>query len=215
MLAVASAAVLGLAGQAFAAYGLPEKAPQPEAAPAPMAHTNNNWYIGGFGGVGFTPNVTNGIVTNRYKTGWDAGAKVGYRMSPMRYELEFIYQQADLRSLRIAALRLPAFGNLRVASGMANALYDFNSAGLSLVPYVGVGIGYANVRQRTGVAGIAASASDDTFAFQAMTGVNYSVMENVDLGVGYRYYVTSRARNALGKSYQNHMVNAEVIWHVA
>ena len=199
ILAATVIAALGFASASFAAYSMP-------SAP-PTVEPYHNWYIGTFGGITFTPDTTLAGLKTQYDTSWDIGGKIGYRQAPLRYEIEYIYQKTDIRNfISPAALRTSANGSVQVSAGMANILYDF-AGGYQLIPYIGVGIGYANVKH-------AGRSSDDTFGMQAMAGLTTHASENMDIGLGYRYFVTSRASKSLGESFQNHIVNGEIIYHI-
>jgi outer membrane protein OmpA-like peptidoglycan-associated protein len=68
---------------------------------------------------------------------------------------------------------------------MANLFYDFNR-GSSIEPYVGIGVGAARVG--AGIDGIG-SDQDTVLAYQAMAGIAFGISEQLDLDVGYRYFV--------------------------
>lgn len=101
-------------------------------------------------------------------------------------------------------------GNFNVTTGMVNVYKDFNLdiAG-RLTPYVGAGIGFANVRadfdnvddQRAATTAdfgagrpvgyrILASNDDYVTAVQGLAGVSMALAENLSLDVGYRYLRT-------------------------
>ena len=73
-------------------------------------------------------------------------------------------------------------GNMSVNLMMANAYYDFSIDNSSFTPYIGAGYGvYANNRMTgTGT------------AWSLMTGVNYSLTENVYVGLKGTYYSLSQ-----------------------
>jgi outer membrane protein OmpA-like peptidoglycan-associated protein len=62
---------------------------------------------------------------------------------------------------------------------MINGFYDFNRGG-GISPYVGVGIGYANVD--------IGSVDDSNWAWQAMAGLAVPLSERLDLDVSYRFF---------------------------
>lgn len=75
-------------------------------------------------------------------------------------------------------------GHARSWSGLGNLFYDFNRDG-DIQPYVGVGVGLAQVQ--LGADGFGRS-DDKVLAYQAMVGAAFGVTEQLDLDVGLRYF---------------------------
>ena len=88
-----------------------------------------------------------------------------------------------------------AEGSVSVASFMVNGLYDidlndlpFINTTLAITPYVGLGLGVANVDYDSpGMIDDSAT----TFAYQLMAGVGYDITPNWNVGVEYRYFGTA------------------------
>lgn len=82
-------------------------------------------------------------------------------------------------------------GEFNALTGMVNGYYDF-LPDARLSPYVGVGVGYADVEaDGVGLAGGGELDDDDgVFAYQAMVGANYQLNPGVDLFGEVRYLDT-------------------------
>lgn len=196
MLAAAVTAAMGFGATAYAGYAMPEP-----AAPA------DHWYVGFSVGAAFTPdtNTTGSVLQTQYDTGWGAGVQVGYKSGPMRYEGEVFFARSSID--KIGAVAAP--GHLRATTGMLNVIYDFGDASSSTNPYIGLGLGYGNIK----TSGLK---SDDEFVYGARAGLAFSVADDTDVDVGYRYFRTGNAANSLGNDdYQNHVVTVGIIHHLA
>lgn len=110
--------------------------------------------------------------------GYDYGAN-------WRAEVELARRAAGLKSVSGTA----ATGEMLATSLMANAIYDFdiNSA---LTPYLGAGIGLAQVKLKNASPFGASSINDSDrgLALQGIAGVSYALSEAVDLFADYRYF---------------------------
>lgn len=78
-------------------------------------------------------------------------------------------------------------GDVSAVSGMANIIYDYKTAG-SIIPYVGGGIGAADVNVNSDQLHV--DASDLVFAYQFMGGVRFPLTKMVSLRAGYRFFAT-------------------------
>jgi outer membrane protein OmpA-like peptidoglycan-associated protein len=81
-------------------------------------------------------------------------------------------------------------GDVHAWGAMLNGYYDFNRGG-GIEPYLGLGLGGAQINAHGSDAGLPARSFDDvenTFAYQALAGVAFSLGERLDLDVGYRYF---------------------------
>ena len=182
----------------------------------------DGWYTGVFGGYTYLPNnvsnTTLGVLRNNssYKDAYNLGARVGYQSNPMRYEAEYTYLNANTNYFNVnnilqTGVSGTATGNLI----MANIYYDCPEMLPSVAPYLGAGIGYANLQtilNSTGPNGATFfKASDNEFAYQATLGLTYNFAENYAANLGYRYALTNSASN-FGKVFQAHIANAGVMY---
>jgi opacity protein-like surface antigen len=136
--------------------------------------------------------VTQGTIVSKGDTGFRAGAAFGYALNKyLSVEGEFSYVETDVDTLTSSAAPFgpsPATGTARAYTGMANVYLSLPAGAWR--PYVGAGVGGANVKaDHIGFAGIPVTTddSDTAFAWQVMGGVGYHVTPNLELGARYRF----------------------------
>jgi len=117
---------------------------------------------------GATPNA-------RGKNGWTVDLAAGRSLGPnVRGEAEVLYSQVDRKDA--------STGKIKTVGGFVNGYYDIDT-GTKVRPYVGAGIGVAQVKLDQGP-----SHGDDTgFAYQLKTGVSFAVNDRLTAQLGYRY----------------------------
>ncbi len=126
-----------------------------------------------------------GPFTVDYDTGFGIGGVVGYRANPnFRLEGEISYRSADVHSIDGG----PAAGvSLATTAFMVNGYYDFAQVRSSVVPFVGLGIGFIN-----GVlTGTGQSYSDTEFGYQITLGLAFHVSPHASLLADYRFQGSS------------------------
>ncbi len=125
--------------------------------------------------------------------GWGAGASLGYKpggtgtfLDMTRFEIEYAYSANDVDSIA----GVGTTDDVTVDAYMFNVYYDFLND-TQFTPYIGAGLGWANVE--TNIPAIGLSDSDDVFAYQGRLGVAYepTTMPNVAFTLGYRYFGTA------------------------
>lgn len=80
---------------------------------------------------------------------------------------------------------------------MANAYYDVN-LDMALTPYLGVGIGFADVNNTFAPSDVpVADAGGSTFAYQFIAGSSYDLGEEWSIFADYRYFATSKVETEL------------------
>ncbi|MCP0913605.1 MULTISPECIES: outer membrane protein [Legionella] len=182
----------------------------------------DGWYSSVFAGYAYLPdNVSNsfsGLVRNNtiYQSGYDVGGSFGYKGSPLRYEGELTYVNAELKKFNVNGVRqVGVRGYNNVILGMANVFYDFPGIVYDVQPFLGIGIGYAWINAQLNSSGPTSptrfTASNSAFAYQAAGGLTYNFAENYALNIGYRYVATERVDD-LGKIFQAHLANVGVIY---
>jgi len=184
------------------------------AAPAAFA---GNWYVNVAGGANWlgdnsfsgSTTVTSGTTTldfaNDPNIGFVLSAAVGMHLNNvlpgLRVEGELAYRENDVdaqwSSNTVSTTLLSSLASdagvaqyqHNAFSIMANAWYDFQIAGLK--PYVGGGIGWADVEADGVYQGKTAgqSFSESGFAWQLGGGLHLPIDEKLTLGIGYRYFV--------------------------
>lgn len=151
------------------------------AAPAANAET---WYAGGFGGVNFTHD--GGVNASGVEASYDMGLAVGgyagfYVQDNIRLEGELSYRANDLDTLGGAGVG----GEAETLALMLNAFFDFKIESV-LEPYLGAGIGFADVDYRVG----GLQYDDTVLALQLVFGAGIEVAPTTQLTVDYRLFVT-------------------------
>lgn len=125
--------------------------------------------------------------------GFHVGGAIGTRFySDFRAEVEYIYRENAINEVGIQAGRTKGSGHVGVMTAMVNGYYDLNVLDIPVVPYVGLGIGYArfdiNAKNNARVPeSTKVSDSDSAFAYSFMAGGSWPVNDMIELVLGYRY----------------------------
>lgn len=132
-----------------------------------------------------------------------------------RAEGEFAYRTNQVYYLKNGngTYASAANGDISSAALMANGYYDFTTDS-SLKPYIGAGIGMAQVdAEYKNFGAVLESASEMLFAYQGIVGTNYEISDDFGLFLEYKYFATSDieigAAGAEG-NYDNHSVFAGI-----
>lgn len=144
-------------------------------------------YVGGFGGVNFLTDVKDGGLRAEFDPGYLVGADLGYQINDnFRVEGEFSFRHNSMDKIKYHRGSEKPHAHVDTYALMANGYWDINM-GYCLVPYVGVGVGYAWHEGR-------AKAHHDTFvaksrgvAGQVMVGAQYQ-LDEIKLGAEYRFF---------------------------
>jgi OOP family OmpA-OmpF porin len=181
-------ALLGVAALALAASG---------AGFSAQAQTDG-WYAGLMGGVNFLQDadVSGGGVNAKvdFGTGYAGLANVGYGWGKYRLEAELArrFNDADSISGSNTTVGTGALsGDVTVWSGMVNALYDIPIGAFPVQPYVGAGIGVADVSANS-VRRSSGFVDDNSvqFAYQGIAGLGWNIDSNWRANLDYRYFAT-------------------------
>ena len=177
----------------------------PAAAVFSDSHmADSGFYVTGGGGVALVPNTTETPAMNvaeapENKAAWDfellgfgLGGAVGYDFGEFRTDAEFSFLSSKF-DFGASEATDDADDSLTVLAMTANAWYDLDT-GTAFLPYIGVGLGVANVSVT--LAGATENA-DPTFkgagwgfAYQAGVGVGFEVAEGFSLTAGYQFFGT-------------------------
>jgi OOP family OmpA-OmpF porin len=167
------------------------------AAPVMQAHADQTpgWYVGA--GIGGNQNPDSNLGSNPghstlyYNPGWDVNGNAGYSWTNgLRLEGEVWHSRADLNSIHGTGT---TSGHLSNTDAFANAYYDFHT-GTMLTPYVGVGVGIADVDgNRLGQlpSGAYAGGNELELAYQGIAGVAAQLDNNWAVTADYRYVATT------------------------
>ena len=158
----------------------------------------SRFYISAGGGLHLQNDVDGSTVSNAsYSIEFDPGfvgqAALGTNLGQdFRVEAEAAYRTADYDQATAGGTTVTPTNDLKMATGMVNLLYDVQ-LGSSFVPYVGAGLGLAQLSSSdTTIGGLLAKGKDSTeAAYQAMVGVTYQYDQSWNLGLDARYIGTS------------------------
>jgi len=131
-------------------------------------------------------------IDTEFDTGVVIEGAVGYDFGMFRVEGEIGYRKNDIDKFSALGISLSADGDIDALSFMANGYLDFENQ-TAFTPYIGAGIGYAEVSANDlSVAGIDIGSEDDSvFAYQFGVGVGYSATESLIVEIAYKYFATS------------------------
>lgn len=191
-------------------------------------------YVSGQAGLNKTEESGTSRDSVTTKAGFARGAAgnvaVGYGLgNGVRGELEAAVRQSTVNSLdnvRDDGTGNGTFvnpgpgGRIRTISVMGNAIYDIPTS-IGLTPFAGVGVGAARVEARSlgpDKGNAVTTGTKIVPAYQGLAGVNYSVTDNVAVGVTYRYFTTEKASIASDSgtptkfAIRDHSVMAGLTW---
>ncbi len=189
-----------------------------------------NWYIGLHGSLAFVGEESvsgnAGVSEVDIDQGYAYGVSLGYRpamlsgeWSNLRGEVQWHSQMTDVDSVSTPGGSVAGGGDVRVNAGLFNLYYDVALEEPQFRPYVGAGLGFAEVKLRNSGAAFAGdSTSDNVFAWNLLAGIGYvpTWMPFTELNVGYRYLATTDAEFGLAGGgnyeleYDSHNVEAGV-----
>jgi len=122
-------------------------------------------------------------------------AALGVKSGIMRYELEGIRQESDVKAHTVGGTGIGGGGKTTLSGAMGNVYIDLGEH-MGLKPYIGGGAGYARVGfedYRVGGTTVLDD-KDDVFAYQGMAGVSYDLNPHWALTAEYRYLGTNDAK---------------------
>ncbi|MDH6230503.1 opacity protein-like surface antigen [Mesorhizobium soli] len=204
--AVLAAVVAGCAAPAFAA-DLVVPAPVIEPAPVYQAQEFGGWYIRGdldyhkpeFRGADYitygTPPGTKSFDSGDLRGAFSLGAGVGYQVtSYLRTDLTVDYWFKSKFNGHTSCPTCSSTDTSKMSALLllANAYYDLGTWN-GFTPYVGAGIGGANVKWddlRNTISGwdtIHKGSSNWRFAYALMAGASYCLTNNLAFDAGYRF----------------------------
>lgn len=195
-----------------------------------LAQGFENLYLGGYYGSNDASDAdirVGGFATGEvsFSDGYAFGATIGYNaFEDVRGEAEFAYRANDIGRLN----GTNGGGDVSSWALMVNGFYDFTDIGRSLdlgatfTPYIGGGLGVANLSWNGVTAGGTPFADDDTFvfAYQLGGGLAIGLADQWGLTLDYRFFSTTDPElNLVGggsfeTEYQNHTVVVGVRYHL-
>lgn len=129
---------------------------------------------------------------SEFDTGINVGVSGGYDFGMARLEGELAYRQNDFDKVVVEGELFAVDGDVGALSLMANGYWDFENLS-PVTPYLGAGIGFANVSLNDVRDAEGAFVDDDdvVFAYQFGAGVAFALNETMALDLGYRYFATT------------------------
>jgi opacity protein-like surface antigen len=135
--------------------------------------------------------------------GYALTGALGLDFGVLRLEGELFYNEYNLDTIGLAGIDADAEGAFKTLAGMGNVFVDLPLA--VITPFVGAGIGYADVKADNFAFGGAPVSplvddSDSGLAWQLRAGIAFAIFPLTDMTIGYRYFVTDDLdmSNALG-----------------
>jgi opacity protein-like surface antigen len=131
-----------------------------------------------------------------FDSGYNVSAAFGYDYGRLRLEVELAHRRNEVNNINNLGRSFRADGDISATSLMLNGYRDF-ATGSRVVPYLGGGIGVANVSANKvklfDVTGEVAYIDDDdtVFAYHLATGVAFTLSPTLTLDLGYRFFGTS------------------------
>lgn len=205
---------------------------------ASSAHASDReMYFSGNFGVSLLSNADNeqaGVVLGAgYDPGFNAGIALGYDFGDFRAEGEVAYHSNDVDTITAGAVSVPGDGTVSALSVMVNGYYDFSSRKTFrssrsrkssrtrkswVVPYLGLGVGVANVDADISIPGFGGLVDDSAIvlAYQFMAGVGFDISSETTLTVGYRFFTTTNPQfddlsgASFDSEYQSHNINVGI-----
>lgn len=132
--------------------------------------------------------------STEFDTGAAFSGAVGKVFNDFRGEAELFAGVNDISSLKAGGGSVSASGDVTALALMLNGYYDI-STNSKWTPYIGGGVGFANVSINDFAAvGLFLADDDDTvFAYQLKAGIGYQFTPRIDGTLGYRYFGTADA----------------------
>jgi opacity protein-like surface antigen len=189
-------------------------------AASPYASAQSGFYVGASGGAAFfldqSANVdflgiANGAdVEFQYDTGYQFAGKLGYRVNTnIRVEGEVAYSKADTnRAFSFNGNNSETAQDLMVLSGSGGLFLDLWPISV-LVPYVGGGLGYANVYANSDIGD---DVEQNVFMTFAEAGVPYILSPSFSIvpSVRFSWYLTDEEQAAGVTRIGNNLYNTQL-----
>ncbi|HXV19728.1 MAG TPA: outer membrane beta-barrel protein [Desulfuromonadales bacterium] len=131
-----------------------------------------------------------------FDNGYNVGGAFGYDYGLARLEIELAHRENDVDKIQVDLLDFKGDGDFSATSLMLNGYWDFET-GSPVVPYIGGGLGFANVSANNvkffDELGAVRYVDDDdnVFAYQLAAGIAFDLNPALTLDLGYRFFGTS------------------------
>lgn len=169
-------------------------------AQATLLHLRCGYYLAASGDIAWHNNMLFRGHDGKFKKffydiGQGTNVSAGILCKRWRYELEGSYRKNDLKRYSTHVLSEKAAGFARDFALMGNIYWDILLPNSWWVIYVGGGAGVSFHRREVAAKKIPFESTDNNlFAWQAMVGVSYEIIEGAFLNLGYRLFMTAKPR---------------------
>lgn len=145
-----------------------------------------DWYIGvGSGYSSLSDSTSTGSVS--FNDGYSTFGSIGYDFGNFKTEFETSYRSNPIDTIN----GIGVDGSTDSIAYMGNAIYDIPLTTMNFQPYIGAGLGYADIKADVSVLGTRLiDDSSGVFAYQFMGGINYGMTDKTEVFTGYRYFDT-------------------------
>lgn len=164
---------------------------------ASSVRADSGWYAGFNAGLNFQYDQEstgpNRVEDLDFDTGSLFAGQLGYRFSGtrvgrFRVEAELSHRENDVDQIVFNGIDRSGGGEEEVLAGLMNLFYDFNGISKRLKPFVGAGLGFANIDADVSYPGAFIDDDDTTLAYQAIAGVEYRLTKEISLIGDARYF---------------------------
>lgn len=165
---------------------------------ASSAAAGNGWYTGVNLGLNFQKDQQSTgpsrVVDLDFDTGGFFSGQLGYKfrgtsLGRFRIEAELSHRRNDVDEIVFNGVERIGNGEEKVLAGLINLFYDINAKSKRLIPFVGAGIGLANIDADVAYSpGAFIDDDDTTFAYQFIVGAEYKLTKDFSLIGDARYF---------------------------
>src|SRR4051794_9825766 len=160
--------------------------------------------------------------TERFNSGFAAGARIGYEEGSWRFEAEYAYRHNDADRITLGGASFNNLSGSRQAHAfLANLIYEIDF-GWPVKPHIGGGIGGVYLKDKASAAGLL-NFNDNTWeiGYQGIGGLRYDITQNIAVDLDYRYFATTDASFHVPGTgltyktgYSTHNVMASIIYRL-
>lgn len=161
------------------------------------ATAENQWYTGINAGLNFQGDQESTGPSRDldldFNTGGFFAGQLGYKFPGFKYgrfrvEAELSYRNNHVDDIVFNGVDRIGGGEEKVLAGLMNLFYDFNLLSKRLKPFVGAGIGIANINADVTYVGAFIDDDDTTLAYQLIAGLEYRLTKKISLIGDARYF---------------------------
>ncbi len=127
-----------------------------------------------------------------FNEGYNASGSLGVKLGTLRVEGEVAYRESNISQATVNGTTFGASGDVSALSFMGNVYHDFENKS-AWTPYVGGGIGAAQISFSDVLASTALRVDDDdlVLAYKFEAGFALELDDNLDLYANYNYFATT------------------------